>query len=110
MFRKYAKKYVDSETGKTLFELHKNTAGKGIKKVVKQNMYGKYGLVDILEGKYPNYNSKKLKGRLLRSGMFEEKCSCCGFDERRVDDYTVPLLLDWIDSNKTNHKKENLQF
>ncbi len=109
-FRKYASLFKDSESGKTLFDLHKNKAGKGIRKVYKERMNGKYGLNDILEGKYPNYNPTKLKPRLLRSGQFEEKCSCCSFDERRVSDYTVPLLLDHIDGDKTNHKKENLQF
>ena len=29
-FRKYAKLYTDEASGKTLFELHKNKAGKGI--------------------------------------------------------------------------------
>ena len=67
-FRKYAKQYIDSESGKSLFDLHKNASGKGIKKAPTLRMNGKYGLNDILEGKHPNYNHKKLKDRLLRSG------------------------------------------
>ena len=109
-FRKYASLYIDSASGKSLFELHKNAYGKGIRKQPKQRLHGHYGLMDILEGKYPNYNRYKLKERLLRSGLFEEKCDCCGFDERRVLDYTVPLLLDWIDGDPTNHRQENLRF
>ncbi len=109
-FRKYALLYIDRETGKTLFDIHKNIAGKGITKNIKPKLTGAYGLHDILDGKYPAYNPKKLKFRLLRSGEFEEKCGCCGFDERRVDDYTVPLILDWIDGDRTNHHRENLQF
>ena len=110
-FRKYATMYKDDATGKTLFELHKNPAGKGLKRVVPKNkMNGQYGLNDILEGKHPKYNRHKLKERLLRSGLYEEKCSRCGFCERRVTDYTVPLLLDWIDGDLTNHKKDNLRF
>ena len=31
-YRKYAKRYICEETGKTLWEKHKNVAGKGIKK------------------------------------------------------------------------------
>ena len=31
-FKKYAKMYKDEATGKSLFELHKNTGGKGMKK------------------------------------------------------------------------------
>jgi hypothetical protein len=109
-FRKYALLYTDRETGKTLFDLHKNSSGKGIPKSTRPKLTGAYGLHDILDGKYPKYSAKKLKPRLLRSGEFEEKCACCGFDERRVDDYTVPLILDWIDGDRTNHRRENLQF
>ena len=109
-FRKYAKQYKDSESGKSLFELQKNASGKGIRKAPTVRRNGRYGINDILEGKHPNYNKKKLKERLLRAGEFEEKCACCGFDERRITDYTVPLKLDWLDSDKTNHKRENIQF
>ena len=109
-FRKYASLYKDEESGKTLFELHKNRSGKGMKEAIKPKMHGHYGLLDILDGKYPNYNSNKFKSRLLKSGLFEEKCNCCGFDERRVSDYTVPLLLDYIDGDKTNHRRENIQM
>jgi len=109
-FRKYAKLYKDSKSGKTLFELHKNANGKGIPKPQRERLRGHYGIEDILEGKYPKYNRHRLKSRLLRSGLIEEKCECCGFNERRVTDYTVPLLLDWIDGDFTNHKRENLRF
>ena len=30
-------------------------------------------------------------------------CDECGFEERRVVDYSVPLLLDWKDGDRTNH-------
>ena len=109
-YRKYAKLYKDETTGKTLFEIHKNQRGAGIKKGTGPKMRGKHGLLDILEGKHRDINHHNLKGRLLRNGIFEEKCSCCGFEERRITDYTVPLLLDWIDGDKTNHKKENLRM
>jgi hypothetical protein len=32
-YKKYAKTYTDSETGKTLFEMHLNQSGKGIPKI-----------------------------------------------------------------------------
>jgi len=109
-FRKYSSLYKDKETGKTLFELHKNRSGKGMKKSVKPKMHGHYGLMDILEGKYPTYKPNKLKPRLLRSGLVEEKCELCGFDERRITDYTVPLILDYKDEDRTNHKRDNIQL
>ena len=109
-FRKYAKMYTDSESGKTLFELHKNPHGKGVPRVPKNPTKTQAKLENIFAGKHPNYNKHRLKDRLLRSGEFEECCSSCGFNERRVSDYTVPLLLDWIDGDTTNHAKKNLRF
>ena len=109
-FRKYAKLYTDSESGKTLFELHKNKAGKGIPRAFKPRLRGHYGLLDILEGKYPNYPYSRLKARLLKNAILEEKCDSCGYCERRVSDYSVPLLLDWIDGDRTNHLRTNLRL
>lgn len=108
-YRKYAKRYIDSDTQLNLYDLHKNQAGKNINKgTVSQEGY--YRLEDILEGKRPDYNPKKLKKRLLKNSILEERCSRCGFEERRILDYSMPLLLDWIDGDMTNHKRENLQL
>jgi len=109
-YRKYARLYKDEATGITLFELHKNQSGKGIPKATSIRMNGKYGLNEILDGKYPGYNHTYLKRRIIRSGIIEEKCCSCNLEERRVTDYTVPLLLDWLDGDKTNHKLDNLRL
>ena len=29
-------------------------------------------------------------------------------DERRITDFRVPLIIDFIDGDKTNHKRENI--
>ncbi|MBC8298302.1 MAG: hypothetical protein H8E55_21250 [Pelagibacterales bacterium] len=110
VFKKYASMYIDRESGKTLFELHKNLRGIGIKRASRPRLRGQYGIYDILEGKYPKYDHRRLKVRLLKNSIFEEKCDSCDYDQRRITDYTVPLLLDWIDGDKTNHKRENLRF
>ena len=109
-FRKYAKMYKDDESGLNLFELHKNQSGKNTLRPKRQKLYGHHGLNDILKGKYPNYNFNRLKDRIIRAGIFEERCSECGFCERRAIDYTVPLILDPIDGDRTNHKQENLRL
>ena len=108
-FKKYAEMYIDSATGKTLFELHKNKPGKGLRRRTPPKYY-RSKLEDILAGNHPKYDRIKLKRRLLRSGEFRECCDICGFDERRITDYTVPLILDWIDGDNTNHLRENLRF
>ena len=102
-YRKYAKLYTDAPSGKTLFELHKNKAGKGIPRATKPRMRGKFGLLDILDGKYPDYPHSRLKIRLLKNAILEEECASCGYCTRRVNDYSVPLLLDWIDGNLIDH-------
>jgi 5-methylcytosine-specific restriction endonuclease McrA len=69
-----------------------------------------YRMEDILSGKYPKYSTWRLKHRLLHSGMMEESCSNCGFCERRITDHRVPLVLDFIDGDRTNHVYENLRM
>jgi hypothetical protein len=103
-FKKSASLYVDPETGKTLYQLHKGVKGKGI---ILQKDHA--SITDILDGKYPNYRVARLKSRLIKEGYLAEECVICGFAERRVSDYTVPLLLAFKDGNKKNFKLENLE-
>lgn len=110
-WKKYAKMYIDQETGKTLFELHLNQSGKGIPKFLKAK--GKEpALIDIIEGRIDasNFTPEKIKYRLITEGHIEECCNKCGFKERRVLDYKIPLLLDFKDRNKKNYRKENIQL
>ena len=109
-YKKYARMYTDSESGKTLYELHKNQYGVGITKDVVKAAGGRYSIENILSGKHPTYPVWKLRNRILALGILPEKCSCCGYEERRVSDDTVPLLLDHIDGDTTNHKIENLRM
>lgn len=53
-YQKYSKLYIDETTGKTLWDLHKNQRGKGVKKPYNVTR-GKFSLDDILDGKYPDY-------------------------------------------------------
>lgn len=101
-YKKYAKKY-------DIFEDLKNPDGNGIRKGYNIKR-GKFSLDDILKGKYPDYPVWKLKQRLLLNGYMLEKCNNCGFEERRVTDAKVPLVLDFLDSDKTNHLYDNLRM
>lgn len=108
-YRKYAKMYTDSETGKTLWELHhgehKSRPRPGAGRFTSPKFFQ-----EVLEGKHPEYKGYGFKKRLIDLGLFAEECQQCGFHERRVDDLTVPLVLIWKDGNKRNHLKENLIF
>ena len=101
-YKKYAKKY-------DIFENLKNPDGKGIRKGYNIKK-GKYSLEDLLEGKYPEYPVYKLKQRILLNGYMLEKCQNCGFEERRITDHKVPLVLDFLDGDRKNHKYDNLQM
>ena len=85
-YKKYAKQYTDSESGKTLWELHKNQAGKGINKDVTRATAGPYAIDRILDGDHPNYPVWKLRND------------------------TTPLLLDHKDGDICNHQIDNLQL
>lgn len=101
-YRKYATLYG-------IFDRVKNQAGIGLKKG--SNHLGETKSLDeLLEGRDPNYAPWKLKKRLISHGYIEEKCSNCGFDEKRVIDFKVPLVLDFIDGDRHNFNFHNLRF
>jgi hypothetical protein len=109
-FKKYAKMYKNPD-GVSLFEKHLNEGGIGIRRGSYSSNFGRLSLQDIFDGKaskgYPNW---RLKSRLIKNSVIEEKCSICGFEERRVSDYKIPLELDFIDGNPENKKLENLRL
>lgn len=103
-YKRYAKMY-------NLFDTHKNQSGKGIPKFLKGN--GKEpALLDIIEGRASaaHFKPAKIKYRLIESGYLSEQCSMCGFKERRVLDYKMPLLLHFKDGNKSNYQLENIEL
>lgn len=65
---------------------------------------------DILSGKYPQYQTYKLKLRLINEGYIEDKCSICGWDKKPVDSEYTPCELDHINGNPTDHRLENLRL
>lgn len=118
-YKKYSKLYVDSETGKTLFDLHSKLGVKNTNSERKPRSSGKSfdcnkgykeKLEDILDGKHPGYNTKKLRKRLLLSGWVPCVCSSCGWDEPRITDGNYPLLIDFIDNNWRNTKLDNIRL
>jgi len=105
-FKKYAKKYG-------LFEKYKNPTGKGVKHSVsrgKRRAPNKYELNDIIDGEHPGYDSGKLKRRLIEAAYKREECEICGFDEPRITDNKVPLVLQYKNGDRTDHRWENLEL
>jgi len=103
-YKRYAKMYK-------VFEGHKNQSGKGIPKFLKGT--GKEpALLDIIEGRISaaHFSPAKIKYRLIEEGYLSEQCSMCGFQERRVLDYKMPLLLHFKDNNKSNYTRDNIEL
>jgi hypothetical protein len=103
-YKRYAKLY-------NLFDGHKNQSGKGIPKFL-NNGKKSPALLDIIEGRVSptSFSPAKIKYRLIEEGYLLEECSMCGFKERRVMDYKMPLLLHFKDNNKSNYSKENTEL
>jgi len=110
-YKKYAKMYKDDKSGETLYELHKNQAGKGIPKFL-TNGGKEPPILDLINGNIPveHFNPQKIKQRLIFEALIEEKCTHCGFSERRILDTKVPVMLHHKDGNKKNWNLENLEF
>lgn len=81
-----------------------NQAGVGVNKKSSK----KIPLNTILAGKHPEYQTFKLKNRLLEEGILANKCVSCGI----VDWNGKPLVmeLDHIDGDRTNHRLKNLRM
>jgi len=110
-YRKYARLYIDQESGKTLYELHKNNSGKGIKRVRWRHEISIEKINEIMSSEsYRAINQQKLKNRLIYEGILRMECYKCGHHEKRVVDYKQPLILSFKDGNKHNWKLANLQM
>ena len=94
-FKKYAIKFGCYYT---------NQSGKGINKIVPP----KIDLQEILDGKHPHFQTFKLKNRLLKEKIIQNKCSVCDIEE--WNGKKINMELDHIDGNRTNHKLENLRM
>ena len=95
----------------TLFEVHYNQKGKGIPKFLPQTKKDPTVKL-ILEGGdgWQSFTPEKIKVRAINEGFLKECCDKCGFSERRVLDYKVPLLLTFRNNNKADYRLENLQL
>lgn len=73
-----------------------------------KNMPIKFSLDQILGGGHPQFQTYKLKNRLLKEGIFIHKCAICGIDS--WNNKQLNLELDHIDGNRINHALTNLRL
>lgn len=83
-----------------------NQGGRGIKGEYQRK--DKTSTQEILEGKHPQYQTYKLKIRLITEGIKEDKCERCGWHEKLEDSEFTPCELHHIDGNPENHVLSNL--
>src|ERR1035437_4484692 len=73
---------------------------------------GRHPLSKILLGEFngnPSITDWKVKRKMLRDGWPEE-CAVCGYNKKHMSNGRVPLLLDHMDGDRNNFKRENLRF
>ena len=125
-FKRYAILYIDKETNKNLFDLHRdNNASKrrtNSEKIRREKAalrppssrpagrFVAYPIQDILDNKHPNYSYKDFKKRLLKENILPECCENCGYSMRRDFDYQVPLILHFKDADRSNFSLSNVRF
>lgn len=82
-----------------------NQGGKGTTKSYKNTLKK---VNDILSGKFPNFQTYKLKQKLIKLGIKENKCEICGCVDWQGK--KLNMQLHHIDGNPHNHKLDNLQM
>jgi hypothetical protein len=97
--KKELSKMIDPETNKYISKYESAN-------VVKKR---KIRMHDVLQGLHPTYDPVRLKRQLFKIGWLKRECENCGFCVTRKDNDYIPLILNFKDGNKQNHRRENLQ-
>jgi hypothetical protein len=64
---------------------------------------------EVLDGTI-TYTVQHLKRHLMSGKFYDCRCSNCGYNERRVTDNVMPILIDYVDNDKSNLKWDNLRI
>lgn len=105
VYAKYAKMYIDAETGKSLYELHRRRK----KHKARQSSHAA-PIEDLLAGKYPKTACSTVRRRVIAEGIMLDQCSICGHDERRLSDNASATILTYLNGNRSDHRRENITF
>jgi hypothetical protein len=113
-YKPYAKLFHVDEldfNSPTLFDIHKNQSGKGIPKFLPNKKRDPNVKLIFETGTgWESFTPEKIKSKGIKEGYLKEECYSCGFCERRVTDYKIPLLLNFKDGNRNNYLIDNLEL
>jgi hypothetical protein len=110
-YKKYAKRYIDVLTGKTLWELHTNIPSRGIPK--KWNTGELKGDLDKMLTENQHNSPRRiavLKGLLMKDGRLGYCCDVCSFSERRLTDMKMPLMISFKNGIRSDWRLDNLRW
>jgi transposase len=114
-WRKYAQSYKDERTGMTLFDTHMAHGGRGVPKVRSRgNRANPRALqlgYQLIQGQLCTPERvKELTRRLMKDGRLGYCCKECGYAQKRPIDMKMPLLLNFINNDRTDWREENLRW
>lgn len=112
-YKMWAKQYYEFEGGRTLFDVHKNQSGKGIPKFFSKSPKStQWDIKDVIEGRISasHFKPSEIKERMIKEGYLKEECDICKFNERRVSDYKIPLIIHFKDNNSNHYNLGNIRF
>ena len=81
-----------------------NQGGKGYRKEWSDGI----PVEDILAGKYPDFQTYKLKIKLISAGLKNDCCELCGWNKKPEGAKYSPCELHHLDGNPHNHSLDNL--
>lgn len=96
-YKKWAKYYG-------IFESFKNQQGKGLYKRPKNRI-----MSDVINGKRQHPNPRNFLTQLVRESYKKDECEVCGYCKERPDG-RKPLLINFLDGDRKNHKLSNIQI
>jgi hypothetical protein len=112
-YKMWAKRYHEFEGGRSLFDVHYNQKGVGIAKwgnIRKKKSI--WSVLDVVEGRvsHTHFKPEEIKKRMISEGILKEECALCGYHERRLSDYKIPLILNFKDNNPNHYNLGNIRF
>lgn len=125
IYNKYAKMYIDKDTGLSLHELQRLKWVEMNKKPLLEarpekkryktkttdignKRFQPISIEDILAGLHPRVSSKLIQKKLIDAGIFPDACQNCGYCTKSHITDKTPLRLVFLDFDDTNHKLENM--